>query len=49
MGVTLLRRGPSGSAPTPQGEAFAAWARTVLGSVEQLAIGVAARGQAPQA
>lgn len=46
LGVSLLRRGPGGSAPTPEGEAFAGWARDVLHSVEHLATGVAALREA---
>jgi len=46
LGVSLLRRGPGGSAPTPEGEAFAGWAREVLHSVEHLATGVAALREA---
>jgi len=42
LGVTLLRRGPGGTAPTPEGEAVAEWARAVVGAVETMAAGVAA-------
>jgi DNA-binding transcriptional LysR family regulator len=42
LGVKLLRRGPGGSAPTPEGEAVAEWAREVLESVARMAEGVAA-------
>ncbi len=42
LGVALLRRGPGGSAPTPEGEAVAGWAREVLESVARLATGVGA-------
>lgn len=41
LGVELLRRGPGGSAPTPQGEAVAEWARPVLAGVEALGVGIA--------
>jgi molybdate transport repressor ModE-like protein len=47
LGVKLLRRGPGGSAPTPEGEAVAEWAREVLDAVAHMADGVAAmRGPA---
>lgn len=46
LGVSLLRRGPGGSAPTPAGEAFAGWAREVLHSVDHLSAGVAALREA---
>jgi DNA-binding transcriptional LysR family regulator len=42
LGVSLLRRGPGGSAPTEAGEAVAGWARTVIDAVSQLAEGVGA-------
>lgn len=42
LGVKLLRRGPGGSAPTPEGEAVAEWAREVLEAVAHMADGVAA-------
>jgi DNA-binding transcriptional LysR family regulator len=42
LGIELLRRGPGGSAPTPQGEAVAGWARDVLAAVGDLAVGVTA-------
>jgi len=42
LGVTLLRRGPSGTAPTVEGEAVAEWARGVLRAVDEMAAGVAA-------
>jgi molybdate transport repressor ModE-like protein len=42
LGVTLLRRGPGGTAPTPEGEAVAEWARNVLSAVDAMAAGVAA-------
>jgi DNA-binding transcriptional LysR family regulator len=42
LGVKLLRRGPGGSAPTPEGEAVAQWAREVLEAVAHMAEGVAA-------
>lgn len=42
LGVTLLRRGPSGSEPTPEGEAVVQWAQPVLEAVDQLATAVAA-------
>jgi DNA-binding transcriptional LysR family regulator len=42
LGVKLLRRGPGGSAPTPEGEAVAVWAREVLDAVAHMGEGVAA-------
>lgn len=42
LGVTLLQRGPSGSAPTPEGEVVAQWAQPVMVAVEQLSGAVAA-------
>ncbi|MCU1359613.1 MAG: putative transcriptional regulator [Ilumatobacteraceae bacterium] len=42
LGVKLLRRGPGGSAPTPEGEAVAQWARELLDAVAHMAEGVAA-------
>jgi len=42
LGVNLLRRGPGGSGPTPEGEAVAEWAREVLGAVARLQEGVTA-------
>jgi DNA-binding transcriptional LysR family regulator len=47
LGVKLLRRGPGGSAPTPEGEAVAEWARKLLDAVAHMADAVAAiRGPA---
>jgi DNA-binding transcriptional LysR family regulator len=42
IGVELLRRGPGGSVPTPEGHAVAEWAHDVLASVDRLAAGVSA-------
>ncbi len=42
LGVELLRRGPSGSVPTPEGHAVAEWAHEVLGAIDRLAAGVGA-------
>lgn len=42
LGVPLLRRGPGGTAPTPEGETVAEWARAVVGAVEAMEAGVAA-------
>ena len=42
LGIKLLRRGPGGSAPTPEGEAVAEWAREVLDAVAHMSAGVAA-------
>lgn len=42
LGVELLRRGPSGSVPTPEGHAVAEWAHDVLGAIDRLAAGVGA-------
>ncbi len=48
LGVKLLQRGPGGSAPTPEGEAVAEWAREVLDAVSRMAEGVNAM-RAPSA
>lgn len=48
LGVRLLQRGPGGSAPTPEGEAVAEWAREVLDAVSRMAEGVNAM-RAPSA
>lgn len=42
LGVTLLQRGPGGTAPTPEGQAVAEWARAVVGAVDAMSAGVAA-------
>ncbi len=42
VGVELLRRGPGGSVPTPEGHAVAEWANDVLAAVDRLAAGVGA-------
>ncbi len=42
IGVELLRRGPGGSVPTPEGHAVAEWAHDVLAAIDRLAAGVGA-------
>jgi molybdate transport repressor ModE-like protein len=42
LGLTLLERGPGGSAPTAAGAAVAEWARPVIAAADELANGVAA-------
>ncbi len=48
LGVNLLQRGPGGSAPTPEGEAVAEWAREVLVAIARMDDGVTAM-RAPSA
>jgi DNA-binding transcriptional LysR family regulator len=42
LSVTLLQRGPSGSAPTPAGEMVAQWAQAIIGSTAVMDAGVTA-------
>jgi DNA-binding transcriptional LysR family regulator len=42
IGISLLQRGPSGSAPTLAGEAVAQWAQPILAAVQAMDAGVSA-------